>query len=187
LNWRTACALGSQSVSKAVTSRSIRWTTETPTYPDPDIFLLDGKPLLDMGAGRYRQHIDEGHQRIRRMEQGWEVTEKDGTIYWLGITANSREPVPGDVAAPLGWLVEEERDTTGNLVRYQYLHDGGSVYLERIEYASYRVELHYEERPDVLVDRSTGFAQQTSYPRIPLHRTGTRNTVCARLPPWPDR
>ena len=55
----------------------------------------------------------------------------------------------------------------------RYRHDRGAVYLESIDYAIYRVDIHYEERPDVFVDRFAGFRQETRLrcTRIEVHRT----------------
>lgn len=175
LTYSTAGPQGPLGMGWALPIRGIRRSTSgrAPTYTDADAYLLDGARLVHMGAGRYRPRVDEGHRRVRRLAEGWEVTEKDGTTYLLGITPDGREPGPEGAAQPLSWLVEEERDTSDNRVRYRYRHDGGAVYLESIEYAIYQVEFHYEERPDVLVDRSAGFPQETRLrcARIELHRT----------------
>jgi RHS repeat-associated protein len=175
LTYSTAGPQGTLGMGWALPIRGIRRSTSghAPMYTDADAFLLDGTRLVHMGEGRYRPRIDEGHRRIRRLTEGWEVTEKDGTTYLLGVTPDRRESGPEGFANPLSWLVEEERDTSDNRVRYSYLHDRGAVYLETIEYAIYRVEFHYEERPDLLVDRSAGFAQETRLrcSRIELHRS----------------
>ena len=175
LTYSTAAPQGVLGMGWAFPIRGVRRSTSrgTPTYTDADAFLLDGARIVHIGEGRYRPRIDEGQQRIRRLAEGWEVTERDGTIFLLGVTPEAREPGPEGSATPLSWLVEEERDTNDNRVRYRYLHDRGAVYLESIEYAIYRVEFHYEERPDVLVDRAAGFAQEIRLrcTRIELHRT----------------
>jgi RHS repeat-associated protein len=175
LTYSTAGPQGALGMGWALPIRGIRRSTSgrAPTYTDADVFLLDGARLVHMGEGRYRPRIDEAHRRVRHLAEGWEVTEKDGTTFLLGFTADGREAGPEGFANPLSWLLEEERDTSDNRVRYSYLHDRGGVYLETIEYAIYRVEFHYEERPDVLVDRSAGFAQETRLrcSRIELHRT----------------
>ncbi|MCA1578350.1 MAG: hypothetical protein LC794_13420 [Acidobacteria bacterium] len=175
LSYSTAGPQGVLGMGWALPIRGIRRSTSgrAPTYTDADAFLLDGAPLVHMGDGRYRPRIDEGQRRVRRLAEGWEVTERDGTTLVLGVTPEAREHGPEGLTNPLSWLVEEERDTTGNRVRYRYLHDRGAVYLQSVEYAIYRITLHYEERPDVFTDRTAGFAQQTRLrcARIELHRT----------------
>lgn len=175
LAYNTAGPQGILGLGWGLPVRGIRRSTSgrTPTYTDNDVLLLDGAVLAHMGGGRYRPRIDETRTRIQRLAEGWQLTEKDGTRYLLGITANGREPGAEGDAHPLAWFVEEERDTTGNVVQYRYRHDRGAVYLENIEYAIYRVEIHYEERPDVFVDRSAGLRQETRLrcSHIEVHRT----------------
>jgi RHS repeat-associated protein len=175
LAYNTAGPQGILGLGWGLPIRGIRRSTSgrAPTYTDDDVLLLDGAALAHMGGNRYRPRIDDTRTRIRRLAEGWQLTEKDGTRYLLGISANSREPGAEGDAQPLAWFVEEERDTTDNVVRYRYRHDRGAVYLGSIEYAIYRVEIHYEERPDVFVDRSAGFRQETRLrcTRIELHRT----------------
>lgn len=155
-------------------------TRGVPSFSDEDRFLLAGTVLEPMGAGRYRPRVDESFRRIMRLADGWEVTTPDGTRRLLGVSADARVFAP-DVgsAEPLVWLLEEEIDTTGNRIQYGYLRDGGHLYLQRIEYAVYRVALIYEPRPDVLVDRSGGFAVSKSLrcSRIEIHRTDVSPTL----------
>jgi len=174
LTYSTAGPQGPFGMGWSLPIRGIRRSTSsgTPTYSDTDTFLLDGGSLVHVGEGHYRPRIDEAHQRIRRLDEGWEVTDKDGTIFLLGVTTDTREAGPEGFANPLSWLVEEERDTSNNRIRYRYLRDRGALYLSTIEYAIYRVQFHYEERPDVFVDRAAGFAQETRLRcnSIELHR-----------------
>src|SRR6185503_16655206 len=50
-----------------------------PRYDDTDTFLLNGEELIPLGEGLFRPHIDTTFQRVRRLDVGWEVTDRQGT------------------------------------------------------------------------------------------------------------
>ncbi len=114
-------------------------------------FLFEGETLVDVGGGFYRQQVENAFYRIRRVGDGWEVTDKTGGVTILGDTPASRI---GDFA----WLASGVSDTSGNQLRYEYLADGANRYLKAIRYAAFEVVLDYEDRPDKTVSRRAGFA-----------------------------
>src|SRR5262245_24441586 len=121
-----------------------------PGYDANDRLLLAGEELLDVGGGVFRPRVDPSMQRGRRSGSGWEVTDRQGTRYLLGVSEQSQERHPdraGDDAI-VSWNVEQVIDTSGNVTTYTYLRDGERLYLQRIEYAINRFEIEYEARPD---------------------------------------
>jgi RHS repeat-associated protein len=152
-----------------------------PVYGDGDRFLLGGEELVALGGGRFRPRVDTSFQLAQRLPTGWEVRDRQGTRRRLGSTEASQErnpALPGEAGAA-AWFLDEEIDTSGNSTRYSYLRDGGTLYLHRIEYAIYRLELEYEERPDAMVGRRMGFAQQRRWRcrRIALHNLTLQPTI----------
>jgi RHS repeat-associated protein len=136
-----------------------------PQYDDSDTFLLNGEEVIPLGDGLFRPRLDTTFQRVRRLEVGWEVTDRQGTRFFLGASAASQERHP-DRAGEDGvasWLVERVVDTSGNVTTYSYLEDGHRLYLHRLDYAMFRMEVEYEERPDIRTVRRNGFAQRTGW------------------------
>lgn len=131
-------------------------------YGDPS-YLYGGETLVEMSDGHFRQQVENSFSRIRRVDgpvdQGWEITSKDGTVTLLGSTPASR--VVGDVDGverTFAWLIDRMRDTSGNEIRYIYRRDGDQLYLERVTYAAFEIRFDYEPRHDPSVNRRSGFA-----------------------------
>ncbi|HCU52466.1 MAG TPA: hypothetical protein DGG94_22180 [Micromonosporaceae bacterium] len=145
-----------------------------PAYHASDGLLLNGEELVDVGGGILRPRVDTSLQRIRRSGDGWEVTDRQGTRFSLGLTAQAQERHP-DLAgadAVLAWHLERVEDTSGNVTAYSYLRDHERLYLHRIDYAIYRFEIEYELRPDARTVRRGGFAQRTAWraKRLGIHK-----------------
>jgi RHS repeat-associated protein len=145
-----------------------------PAYRPSDGLLLNGEELVDVGGGILRPRVDPSLQRVRRSGAGWEVTDRQGTRFLLGLTAQAQERHP-DRAGPdamLAWHLERVEDTSGNVTAYTYLRDQERLYLHRIDYAVHRFEIEYEQRPDPRTVRRGGFAQRTAWraSRLGIHR-----------------
>jgi RHS repeat-associated protein len=152
-----------------------------PRYSGDDVFLLNGEELAPIGDGLYRPLVDTTFQRVRRLEIGWEVTDRQGTRFLLGTddASQERHPARPGEDGVLTWFMDQTIDTSGNATRYSYLRDGARLYLERIEYAIYRLEISYDVRPDILSVRRNGFEQRTSLraTRLAIHKTTLDNTL----------
>jgi RHS repeat-associated protein len=152
-----------------------------PHYDDRDVFLLNGEELAPVGDDLYRPLVDTTFQRVRRLDAGWEVTDRQGTRFLLGIDADSQERNPARAGEDgvLTWLVAQTIDTSGNTTTYSYLRDGNRLYLERLEYAVFRLEISYAMRPDILSVRRGGFEQRTSWraTRFAVHKTTLDETL----------
>lgn len=143
--------------SVPITRIQIDTDTGAGEYLDPD-YLLGGKPLKQTGEDSFRHAVESEFHRIRRVDEGWEITNRRGNVTELGTSPDSR--VSGTSAGEertFAWLVESVRDTSGNEIQYEYRRDGGALYPERISYAAFSVEFQYEERPDPFTNRRPGF------------------------------
>jgi RHS repeat-associated protein len=152
-----------------------------PRYGEEDVFLLNGTELVSLGDGLYRPEVDPSFQRVRRLGVGWEITDRQGTRFLLGTGAASQERHPDRAgeSGVLAWLVDQVVDTTGNGTIYTYLEDGNRRYLHRIDYTKFRLEVSYEERPDLLTIRRAGFPQVMRWrgTRLAVHDTSLEPTL----------
>jgi RHS repeat-associated protein len=122
-------------------------------------YIFEGETLVAMGDGLFRPRIENAFHRIRQVGDGWEVTDKSGTVTRLGSTPASR--ITGQafgLERTFAWFADTVRDTNGNELRYRYRRDGGNLYLERVEYVAFEVHFEYTPRHDVTINRRAGFA-----------------------------
>ncbi|WP_437316413.1 SpvB/TcaC N-terminal domain-containing protein [Sorangium sp. So ce385] len=164
-----------------------------PTYATgEERYALDGSELVRTGdvsvePQAYRQRVEGRFARILRHGTGpdsyhWEVTDKSGTTYVYGRSANARlaDPDPDRPSNVFRWYLEEVRDPFGNQMFFHYAHRAESsgpaphieVHPERIEYtantsqgveAAYAVDFLSEGgRKDVTLNGRPGFLEQTS-------------------------
>ena len=145
-----------------------------PRYDGSERYLIDGEQLVPSGEpGRFVRRAEGSFERILRKGSGpadysWEVTDKDGTRYLYGQTAQARlsDPANGDA---FRWYLERVVDLNGNTIDYSYSLDSGSngepwveVYPQAIAYSGgfYQVRFSLddgEQRPDRLSSGRAGF------------------------------
>jgi len=92
----------------------------------------------EWGANYYGAKIEGAFSRFyyNLSTKGWEVTAKDGTKYYYGQTAVSRQ----DFGSPyyvFKWCLDMVKDTNGNYMTLVYTKSEGQVYLDRIDYAGH--------------------------------------------------
>ncbi|QTN26503.1 VCBS repeat-containing protein [Rhodoferax sp. AJA081-3] len=141
-------------VSLMAIQRSLR--RGFPTYDDASDGFVFNDDLVPVGNGFYRPRCDTKAWRIRRVDDSWTVTTKDGVVHTLGATPNSRVQHPADVGV-FSWLIERMTTPTGQQATFSYVHDGGVAIPDTITYGPFRVIFEYELRPDRFVSRRTGF------------------------------
>lgn len=148
--------------------------------------LTTGERLVPIGGGEYRTEVD-GFRRIRRVGDGWEITEPDGTRYELGIYPDSRVADPDDHTRIFEWLVARRTDTNDNVVEYCWRHDdrhprppegrpAGGVYPHELRWCHagdrrplcvarflYDYTHANSERPDATTSLIADFAQRISW------------------------
>lgn len=136
-----------------------------PRYDASDELVLEGigggGRLVASGGGEFR--IEGQGQRVRVQQVGarFEVTDADGTRYLLGVTPDGRHAADGRTAA---WFAEIVVDTAGDEVLFDYSHQDGEIYLDRVEWGPdrvYQVTFVYEARADRVVSYRTGFRVET--------------------------
>ena len=157
-----------------------------PRYDGTERYTIAGDQLAATStAGVFVRRTEGSFDRIVRRGSGpasywWEVTDKDGTRFVYGQSAQARlsDPRTGNV---FRWHLEQEIDLHGNRVDYFYVTDRSApgapgepwaeVYPERIEYtAGPNVQAYYKvaftldapnTRPDRLSSGRSGFKTYT--------------------------
>jgi RHS repeat-associated protein len=135
-----------------------------PRFDDTDELELSGMAsgrLVSIGGSEYRIEGAGQTVRVRRVGGGFDVDDGNGTTSRFGISPAARhEGVVSGTTRTLAWLLEEQRNQAGELIRYEYDHDRGQAYLRRIVWGpgeAFSVELEYESRPDVVSSYREGF------------------------------
>lgn len=150
LRYSSDAGFGSIGLGWSIGIPSVQRRTDAgvPTYnDDEDVFTFLGEELLRTGAGEYRARIEQNFRRITRSSDGWQVRDRNGNLYVLGETPDSRLYNPAAPSQILAWMIERMEDTHGNIVRYSYRRDlqtvspapaisfqAAQLYLDRVEY-----------------------------------------------------
>ena len=90
----------------------------------------------DWGAGYYGARTEGALSKyfLNATTGGWEVTTKDGTIYYYGTTSDSRQDFAGGTKI-FKWCLDRVKDANGNYMTIAYTKSQGEIYLDRIDYA----------------------------------------------------
>ncbi len=151
-----------------------------PRYDDTlDLFELDGQKLVPESdtpvlPRRYHARRERFERIVHEASGSWTVTEPGGTRRRFGLTPNARIERPD--GAPFAWLLSEEEDVHGNVIRVEYdRSDAGTAYPAEIRYTLRRqaggglasldgdstrdrvVRFVLEARPDSSTSYATGF------------------------------
>lgn len=136
-----------------------------PDYDGGDELVIEGigasGRLVAAGDDRWLVEGQGQSIQVRRVGGRFEVWDADGVHYVLGQTAAARLADGGRTAA---WLAEWVFDTGGDRIAFTWRHDGGDVYLERVEWGegAFAVEAGWEARSDRVVSWRAGFAVTTA-------------------------
>jgi len=130
-----------------------------PDLDAEDIFLDTGTELRMMADGLFHPLRETGFSRYERDGNHWRITERDGSRFLLGQSANARVADPDHPERIQTWLLERQEDVHGNAIDYLYERHDGYPYLSEIRYARFAVRLVYEARPDLLRNGRAGFVR----------------------------
>ncbi|MCL4785201.1 MAG: VCBS repeat-containing protein [Verrucomicrobia bacterium] len=141
-----------------------------PTYTASDVFTLDGEELVPLEDGSYRVENESGFMRITQSGEGWEVRDKAGTVYRIGMVTTSRQSRPGGGAFTdtFKWCLNEQVDVHGNRMEFDYAtfpDSPGQLYCTEIRYSISRADpavfhsviFDYEPRADAFSSFLSGF------------------------------
>lgn len=131
-----------------------------------DVSLSDGM------HGTYGAKYDDGSflSYAYNADETWTVTDKRGTVYTYGGSANARVADPGNAAHVYSWYLTKVQDPNGNTVTYVYTNSGNQSYPSSINYTgngsgsgAFDVLFGLESRSDVSVSRAAGFPVTTDH------------------------
>jgi RHS repeat-associated protein len=120
-------------------------------------YLDSGSEIVPLGDGTFRAMVETTFTRYSRLDQGWKIEERNGTVHELGLNATARVADPNHTDHVHEWLLERTLDPSGNVITYRYNFDAGMPYLAEVRYATYAVRFDYEARPDARTDARMGF------------------------------
>ena len=113
---------------------------------------------MPVGDGLYRLRLEGEFKRIIRRGDGWEVIDRGGRHFILGMHPEARiEDKHGDFTRTYSWFIETANDRNGNSVNYTYRRDQDQLYVELITYGPYEIRFEYGERRDAITERRSGF------------------------------
>jgi RHS repeat-associated protein len=127
---------------------------------DKYVFVKNGSQTelvlrTEWGTGVYGTKIEGAFTKytFNSATGGWEATARDGTKYFYGQTAASRQD---STAGVFKWCLDRVEDVNGNYLIVTYIKDQGEIYLERIDYTGNTnglaltnyVRFYLEDRPD---------------------------------------
>jgi RHS repeat-associated protein len=102
---------------------------------DHFISSLDGE-LVDQGSGVFTPRTENGSfLEYEYSNDIWTITDKQGTTYKFGATAQARQDNSADTTQIFSWMLETITDTNGNTIDYTYFKDQGQIYPNAISYA----------------------------------------------------
>jgi hypothetical protein len=100
----------------------------------------------------------------------WTVTDKNGTQYVYGSTADSQQSDPNNASDTYKWMLKTVTDTNGNTVTYNYFKDSGQIYPSSTIYTGnssstgiFEVDFVRATSTDNGTSSLTGFAVNTNY------------------------
>jgi len=128
------------SIDTPYIQRINRYGTEN-LYSSYDFYsTLDGEIASTSQATSsptlYGAKYDDGSFReyTHKVDNSWEVTDKNGLTYKFGTTTLSRLDNPYDSSEIYRWMIDEVRDSNGNYIKYEYYKNEGQVYPSKIIY-----------------------------------------------------
>ncbi|MCC7160672.1 VCBS repeat-containing protein [Candidatus Nomurabacteria bacterium] len=132
---------------------------------------LDGElVLVGSSSHTYRPKTENGDFRLYKyINNTWSFTDKSGTTFSFGNTAQAREDNPNDVNKVYKWMLESVTDTNNNFQKFNYYKETGQIYPDTISYTGngvtegvFSIVFSREARVSALSSFSSGFNIITS-------------------------
>jgi hypothetical protein len=118
-----------------------------PDASTEEIFLDSGTELRLMADGFFHPLRETGFSHYERLGDHWQITERDGARFLLGLSANARVADPEHPERIQSWLLERQEDVNGNGIDYVYERHDGYPFLAEIRYARFVVGWSMKHAP----------------------------------------
>ncbi|MFA5060642.1 MAG: LamG-like jellyroll fold domain-containing protein [Candidatus Omnitrophota bacterium] len=145
-----------------------------PKYDSADTFILvqagsAQELVFDASAGFYRSKNEGAFMKIEQISGYWKVTDKKGTKYYFGQTAQARQSDPNNSNRVFKWCLSRVEDLLGNYMDISYFSDENQIYPDEIIYTGNtqglspfaRVQFHYGDRADEMTSFISRFRVKT--------------------------
>ncbi len=110
------------------------YSTSTPNY---FISSVDGELATTTASSNYIARTENGaFNKYTFSNNQWIMTDKNGTQFIYGLTANSQQSDPNNSAHVYRWMLEQVKDTNSNSISYSYFKDSGQIYPSSTVYTS---------------------------------------------------
>lgn len=93
------------------------------------------------GSANYAAKIDTDYASYTFIDNRWIVKKRNGSIYYFGTTAASRQDDPSNATHIYKWCLDKIIDRNNNVVEFRYAKESmgggpylGQIYLKKIEY-----------------------------------------------------
>ena len=100
----------------------------------------------------------------------WTMTDKNGTQYVFGSTADSEESDPSNASDTFKWMLKTVTDENGNSILYNYFNNSGQIYPSSTVYTNtssttgiFSVNFLRATSTDNATSTATGFAVNSNY------------------------
>lgn len=130
---------------------------------------LSGELATTSEEGDFIARADDGSFLQYTYDAGsWVMVDKKGYVYKYGSTSESKVSRASTTIDTYRWMLEEIRDSNGNIVSFKYFKDEGQVYPDEITYTDttsstgpFSLEFEYELRADIATSSEAGFSVVT--------------------------
>jgi hypothetical protein len=152
-----------------------------PRYDDSDTLVLEGSgPLVRFPDGTLRPQVETGDWQIAADGDGYVATDRAGTRFHLGTTADSR--ITGAGGGTWAWLLHAIEDNLGESTTFTWRVADTQRYLDTVSWGPFELRFGYQPRPDVLRWGRGGFLLTTAErcAAIELHLPGDAQPLIRR-------
>ena len=137
----------------------------------PRAFAAEGEPEYTLAGAQRLVRCDDGSHVVAASDKlqrfvlgpgGWRSRTLTLVELRFGETADTRVEAEVDgVTRTQRWFLERSLHPGDREITYEYLRDGGQLYLKTIRWSVLRAELLYETRPDSWSQYDAGFELRT--------------------------
>jgi RHS repeat-associated protein len=144
------------------------YSTSTPDYFTSSV---DGELATTTASSSYIARTENGtFNKYTFTNNEWTMTDKNGTQYTFGSTADSQQSDPNNASDTYKWMLKQVTDTNNNTITYSYFNDSGQIYPSSTLYTGngsstgiFEVDFLRTSSTDNATSSWTGFGVKSNY------------------------